>query len=268
MRLLCLLLLWTSVLYAKEDEEKKFSLHKLFTEFKQYRTTFFYQHIFAIGRPVKLPCFQKGHGPKQGVHTYNWTHQGYLISDTSAFISAHLDSDGNLLISQILARKLTIWCTTLSGSLKALKPQNFAHRIDFYDPTFRQTLLAIDLKVNINQTERSNFAAFAFGQQFNCQVRSSEEPGPIPEKNEETEVAPQKRIMLQTVRDACSKSVDCIGVSLDFFRCSIDIDQLKALYSFDLSLLLTNDFGSILLADSKVSNVHEQNAEVGIPRLF
>ncbi|KAL7058561.1 hypothetical protein AAHC03_013748 [Spirometra sp. Aus1] len=264
MRLFCLALLWLCALCAenKKDEKSKFSLHKLFHDFKNFSTTYFYQHTFAIGRPVKLPCFSKDHGPTADIQAYNWTYQGYVISDTSAFISAHLDSNGDLLISQIMARKLTIWCTVRFGKLddpKPLKSQNFAHRIDFYDPTFRQTVVAIDVGANISQSDRRKFAEFAVSQQLNCLVKYSEESSP--QSGEETEVAIQKKLMLKAVRDACSKSVDCIGVSLDFFQCSLDTIQLRALYSFDLSLLLTNDFGPLLAADNNVSTVHEQHQQ-------
>ncbi|BHF69790.1 hypothetical protein SprV_0301283700 [Sparganum proliferum] len=205
------------------------------------------------------------HGPAADIQAYNWTYQGYVISDTSPFISAHLDSNGDLLISQIMARKLTIWCTVRFGKLddpKPLKSQNFAHRIDFYDPTFRQTLVAIDVGVNISQSDRRKFAEFALSQQFNCLVKYSEEAGGSSQRGEETEVAIQKKLMLKAVRDACSKSIDCIGVSLDFFQCSLDTIQLRALYSFDLSLLLTNDFGPLLAAENNVSSVHEQNQQL------
>lgn len=118
------------------------SPHSFFVDSKETARGKFYTHTFLIDRPASIPCFFKNDTPTLGVnHTdvytfiYSWNFQSFKLTPSSLFVTAIWDINGELFITRIMQRRITLWCpaTTACHEINETKSWNFAHRIQFVD---------------------------------------------------------------------------------------------------------------------------------------
>ncbi|VDD79331.1 unnamed protein product [Mesocestoides corti] len=235
----CLLTLILSFAYS-------WSPHNLFTWSSDKSSHVTYTHRLLINRPVQIPCFKSTDTPPDHSHlnsTIYWSHRGFKLTATeSPFLSAYWDDLGTLIISCILPRQINLWCHYRGPNVSSL----FVHRIDFTEATFTQTIFAVDINASLTTNLSKAYQEFLYSQKSNCGVQL-QGGGLAVLKGapniDLTRAVYQKRVVLEAALDACEAGFDCLGVSLDFFECWVNMVRKTALYSIDFSIMHTVDVG-------------------------
>ncbi len=212
-------------------------IHSLFiSNLKQYGHIT-YTHKLLLNRPAQIACFLMNDSSTTAQSVFYWTHRGLNISQaTSPFIAAEWGTDGTIIISSILPRQISLWCQHNSTATSEL----FIHRINFVETAYTQTVFSVDMSAIFTTDNSKAFQEFLFSQQSNCRVQLK--GGGLGVLRGASGVnlsraVPQKAIVMDAVWEVCQKSYDCVGVSLDFFDCSVSMAEKNAAYSLDFSTM-------------------------------
>ena len=239
-----------SLLLLKFVVISTWSPHTLFNSTLRKSKYTTYEHRLLVNRPVQIPCFKPTNTSNnaENVKIY-WSHRGFnLTLYDSPFISAYWDREGTLIINSVMARQINLWCHVESDAGSHL----YVHRLDFVEAAYMQTVFAVDMNATLVTNSTKAFHEFLFSQQSNCIVRLQgggisvlkDTPGIDLDK-----AVFQKIIVLETAQKICDERIDCIGVTLDYFHCLVEMDQKTAIYSVDFSIIHTVDFGIFVTSD-------------------
>lgn len=212
--------------------------HSLFVLVSKQNNNTVYTHRLLLNRRVQIPCFKEGDALIDSSTTFHWSHRGFNITQIgdSPFISADWDVHGNLMIQGLLPRQINLWC-----HFNALL---FIHRLEFSESAFTQTVFAVDMSAKMDANLSKSYQEFIYSQKTNCRVQLAGgglgvlkgAPGIDLSKD-----VFQKTVVMELVAEACEKRLDCSGYSMDYFECSVSMEDKTALYSIDFSIMHSMD---------------------------
>lgn len=227
--------------------------HKYFTkiEIKPNYTT--YTHRLLINHPAQISCFKHEGNIVNGTQIF-WTHRGFKLDASSPFISAQWDNEGNLMINQVLPRKIYLWCHYPWKS----KVHIYMHHLEFVAAPLVQAIYAVEMIANFTADKESLLDDFYVREMRNCLIQSDESGTVAPEESGGIDFhlpVIQKTAIIEAVEKICASRYDCISLSLDFFSCSVNTRADTSFYSIDFSTMHNLEMGTFLKKKNVDMNV-------------